>query len=189
MTDVAADQSEDREPGQCRGQLHESAESDLAGREGSQRLTFGRFIWFDRLCLGSERDRPGMRPFLVPGFAMIGLLLGVALARDSTDRANERIGDLIDQAWDLRDRDIRMLDAEIKIARRSRSRGVDALEQKRAVLMIQSPEQLIRHYGLIDRRSIASDASTPPLGPTTEQVLLSWKRPSAGDGGSFRWIG
>lgn len=119
-------------------------------------------------------------PFAVPLVGICGLLAGVLISRDGTDRANERAADLVDQAWRLRDREVEGLTRQIKAARREKSPRLPLLEQKLTFLELAPPERLMKYYGLSDRKLLQGERLASTLGPGEQQILEAW-RPPAGE--------
>jgi hypothetical protein len=117
-------------------------------------------------------------PFAVPLVGICGLLAGVLISRDGTDRANERAADLVDQAWKLRDREVEGLTRQIKATGRARSPRLPLLEQKLTFLELAPPERLMEYYGLSDRNLPKGERHAPTLGPGEHQILEAWQPPA-----------
>ncbi|MGR9200150.1 hypothetical protein ACVMIX_006640 [Rhizobium leguminosarum] len=86
-------------------------------------------------------------PFLVPLAGVCGIIGGVLAGRDATDWDNERTEELIDQAWRLRQREVKDLHASLKIA--PQTGPVRAgLSQELAALAVATPQELCARYAL-----------------------------------------
>lgn len=116
-------------------------------------------------------------PFIVPLLSLAGLLTGILISRDKIDRTNERSAELVEQAWAIREKDLENLSRQIELVRHEQSPSFQLLEQKRAILFLARPDQLVAYYGLSSTKARSPDYHAPALGPTEQQILKAWESP------------
>jgi hypothetical protein len=115
-------------------------------------------------------------PFLVPLAGVCGIIGGVLVGRDGTDWDNERTEELIEQAWRLRQREVKDLQASLKIAPQTGPVRV-RLSQELAALAAAAPHELCARYGLaMPEPSVHRDRAL--AAPATDQKALP--RPGQG---------